>query len=148
MTFWIDQDNNLHDDMDGEAITLPIWPLDMIEITQQEAGALLAPTPAQLLEQKVGVLKEFISLRERIVSVLTGIAGRTQRAGDLTSALACDAAAESFIGIENTPAFIAAPDSKTAQAIILAASQSIAATLTKASPSAAEQFAAMKLIYP
>ena len=134
--------------MDGQALFLPAWPQGAVQITQAEADILLAPTPAQLLEQKAAVIKEFVSLRERIISVLTGIAGRMQRAGDLTSSLACDAAAESFIGIENTPAIIAAPDGQAVQAIILAAYKSIATTLTAASPSAAEQFAAMRLIYP
>jgi len=111
-------------------------------------GGVWTPSPAQLLADKAAVLKTFVSLRVTIVSVLAAIAGRMQRAGDMTSALACDVASTSFIGIENTPAFIAAPDAPTAQAVILIAYQTIAATLNASSPTAAAEFVAMGLTYP
>jgi hypothetical protein len=148
MALWKNLNNQIHDDMDGVALSYPNWPQQgMVKITQQEADVLLAPTAEQLLEQKTDVLKTFISLRATIVNVLSAIAGRMERAGDMSSALACDAAATSFINIENTAEFIAATDAPTAQAVIITAYKTIAATLAKSSPISAAQFEAMGFSY-
>lgn len=48
---WKDSNNGIHDDMDGEALLLPIWPQGMVQITQAEAEALLAPPPLTLAQQ-------------------------------------------------------------------------------------------------
>ena len=41
MTIWQNQiDNSLHDDMNGEALNLPIWPQGMIQLTDSEVEAI------------------------------------------------------------------------------------------------------------
>jgi len=44
MTLWFNTaDNSIHDDMNGEALSLPSWPKGMSPITQAEANAILNP---------------------------------------------------------------------------------------------------------
>jgi hypothetical protein len=51
MALWKNpQDNSVHDDMDGTALSLPIWPQGMVQITQAEADVLLAPPPPTLAQ--------------------------------------------------------------------------------------------------
>jgi len=145
---WKDLNNKVHDDMGGEALYLPSWPQNMIQITQQEADALRALTPAQLLEQKAAVLKTFVSIRATMISVLSVIAGKKGRAGHSPDAQACDAACTSLQEIESNPAIIAATDGATTKAAILSAYQIIAATLNVSSPSSAAEFVAIGLTYP
>ena len=67
MTLWIDSNNQLHDDMDGEALTLPIWPKGMTIATQAQIDAQLAaytvaiaspaPDPIAVLQQQVADLQ-------------------------------------------------------------------------------------------
>jgi len=48
MTLWIDSNNQLHDDMDGAALSLPAWPQGMMQATTAQIAALNpAPTLAQ-----------------------------------------------------------------------------------------------------
>lgn len=142
------QDNSVHDDMDGKALLLPTWPKNMVQITQSEADALLAPTAEQLLVKKDEILKHFVKLRMEIISALSMIAGKMQRTGDSTAALACDTALTSFMDIENTPEFIAAKDDKTAQTVIRTAYQTIVDTLTLSSSVAASEFSKFGFTYP
>ena len=56
MTIWKNPtDNSLHDDMNGEALTLESWPKGMTQLTDAEVSAIQAAaqvlTPAQLLAQ-------------------------------------------------------------------------------------------------
>ena len=67
MSIWIDSNNQLHDDMDGEALTLPIWPKGMTIATQAQIDAQLAaytvaienaaPDPIAVLQQQVADLQ-------------------------------------------------------------------------------------------
>ena len=67
MSIWIDSNNQLHDDMDGEALTLPIWPKGMTIATQAQIDAQLAaytvaiaspaPDPIAVLQQQVSDLQ-------------------------------------------------------------------------------------------
>jgi len=44
MTLWFNTaDNSIHDDMNGEALSLTSWPKGMSPITQAEANAILNP---------------------------------------------------------------------------------------------------------
>lgn len=45
MTIWIDSNNQLHDDMNGQALTLPTWPSGMTIATQAQIDAILNPPP-------------------------------------------------------------------------------------------------------
>lgn len=51
MTIWIDSTNQLHDDMNGAALTLPIWPQGMTQATAAQIAAITNPplTQAQQL---------------------------------------------------------------------------------------------------
>lgn len=40
MGLWKDSENNIYDDMDGEAIGLPSWPEGLVSITEQEADGI------------------------------------------------------------------------------------------------------------
>ena len=43
MTIWIDSTNQLHDDMNGAALTLPIWPQGMTQATPAQITAITNP---------------------------------------------------------------------------------------------------------
>ncbi len=43
MALWKDVNGNLHDDMDGEALSLPNWPQGAIELTAEEAAIAQQP---------------------------------------------------------------------------------------------------------
>jgi len=43
MTIWIDSNNVLHDDMDGQALSLPSWPQGMTQATQEQITAITTP---------------------------------------------------------------------------------------------------------
>jgi hypothetical protein len=45
MAIWIDLNNNLHDDMNGEALSLPNWPEHMQLATQAQIDAITNPAP-------------------------------------------------------------------------------------------------------
>lgn len=45
MTLWIDSNNTLHDDMNGEALSLPSWPKGMTQATQAQIDAIRNPIP-------------------------------------------------------------------------------------------------------
>ena len=53
MTLWIDSNNQLHDDMDGTALSLPSWPQGMTQATPAQITAITNPPPtqAQLIAQ-------------------------------------------------------------------------------------------------
>lgn len=59
MAIWIDSNNNLHDDMNGEALALPNWPMHLQLATQAEIDAITnpAPTTQQLHEALVANAK-------------------------------------------------------------------------------------------
>ena len=48
MALWKDASGGIHDDADGSALDLPSWPQGLTQITQAQADALNAPTPAQV----------------------------------------------------------------------------------------------------
>lgn len=49
-------DNSLHDDMDGLALAMPIWPVGMVELTDAQVAAARAPTLAQARAIQVAIL--------------------------------------------------------------------------------------------
>lgn len=59
MAIWIDSNNNLHDDMNGEALLLPNWPMHLQLATQAEIDAITnpAPTTQQLHDDLVASAK-------------------------------------------------------------------------------------------
>jgi hypothetical protein len=55
---YISQDNKLHDDADGFALTLPSWPQDARLATEEEIAAIQNPpeTPEQIIARLEGAL--------------------------------------------------------------------------------------------
>ena len=53
MALWIDSKNTLHDDMNGEALSLPMWPQGMTLATPAQISAIQNPplTQAKILAQ-------------------------------------------------------------------------------------------------
>ena len=50
MTIWKNPtDNTLHDDMDGEALNLPVWPQGMIQLTDAEVEVIQSASNATQL---------------------------------------------------------------------------------------------------
>lgn len=54
MALWKDSNNQIHDDMDGEALALPSWPQGMTQLTPAEANALIS---AQAEEAQAALAK-------------------------------------------------------------------------------------------
>lgn len=88
MALWKDSSNQVHDDMDGEALSLPIWPQGMVQITQAEADALLAATDAELLAQAQASVNPIDVLRDTLIA--QGVL--TQDAIDATTTAAVNSA--------------------------------------------------------
>ena len=40
MAIWKDDNNQLHDDMDGQALLLPSWPKGMVQLTDEQVSAI------------------------------------------------------------------------------------------------------------
>lgn len=84
--------------------------------TQQRADAkaiadaydLNAPPPWAPI--KAALLDDLRSTREQIIDRLSGISGRRQRAGDLTTSQACDAAVLRLLDLTTRPDVLAATD--------------------------------------
>ena len=67
MTLWIDTGNNLHDDANGAALSLPSWPQGMTIATPAQLAAIaaaqaavmenLTPDPIAVLQQQVADLQ-------------------------------------------------------------------------------------------
>lgn len=53
MAIWKDVNNVLHDDMGGEALTLPGWPTGMMLLTDEEVAVVRNPTTAQLMSSEL-----------------------------------------------------------------------------------------------
>lgn len=47
MTIWIDSNNILHDDMEGEALNLPNWPIGMTKATVEQINPTITLAAAQ-----------------------------------------------------------------------------------------------------
>jgi hypothetical protein len=58
-------DNSIHDDMNGEALALPVWPQGMVQITQAEAEALLAPPPLTSVQKRAAIDAQISTLEEQ-----------------------------------------------------------------------------------
>ena len=68
MPLWKDSNNVVHDDDEGRALSLPIWPQGMVQITQSEADALLAPPPltlAQIQAQLEAAVQTYIDSKAK-----------------------------------------------------------------------------------
>ena len=66
MALWKNlQDNSIHDDMDGQALSLPTWPKNMERITQEEADALLAPPPLTPQQQRDAIDAQIYTLEQQ-----------------------------------------------------------------------------------
>jgi len=53
MTLWIDINGYLHDDMNGDALTLPSWPKGMTQATAAQVQAIQNPSLTQAQVQAV-----------------------------------------------------------------------------------------------
>lgn len=56
MALWIDSTNQLYDDMDGAALSLPSWPKGLTQATQAQVNAIRATKPAPLPQQAQAAL--------------------------------------------------------------------------------------------
>ena len=65
MALWKDSNNAVHDDMNGEALSLSIWPQGMVQITQAEADALLAPAPLTAADKRAAIDAQITSLEQQ-----------------------------------------------------------------------------------
>lgn len=74
MAIWQDSQGNLHDDMEGAALTLAAWPQGMTLLTDAEVAAARAPTPAQAHAQ-------LQASAQALLDVITGQRGQFARAG-------------------------------------------------------------------
>lgn len=58
MALWIDSNGNLHDDMDGEALSLAAWPQGMTLATPNQIAAAIAQSPIPLKKQAFSELEK------------------------------------------------------------------------------------------
>lgn len=65
MALWKDSNNVVHDDDEGRALSLPIWPQGLVQITQAEADALLAPPPLTVAQKKQAVQDQITALEQQ-----------------------------------------------------------------------------------
>lgn len=83
-------DNSLHDDMGGQALSLPVWPKDAVPISDEEADAIRAviaaanvPPINSLKTNSIGKVKE---LRRVVFASLAGLQSEALASGDLETA--------------------------------------------------------------
>ena len=50
MALWIDSNNQLHDDDNGAALSLPVWPQGMTQATAAQIAAINAPKPPSVAD--------------------------------------------------------------------------------------------------
>jgi hypothetical protein len=66
MALYKDSNGNLHDDMDGTALSLPVWPKDAVLVTDEEATQIRDEqmqkqmAPVQEIVDPVQKLKDFL----------------------------------------------------------------------------------------
>lgn len=74
MALWKDSSNQIHDDMDGEAMALPSWPQGMTQISHSEADAITSAqaAAAQAAQAK---LPDPAGFEKAIKSAVGGILG-------------------------------------------------------------------------
>lgn len=65
MSLWKDSNNEIHDDSDGAALSLPIWPQGMVQITQAEADALRDPPPLTSVQKRAAIDAQITSLEQQ-----------------------------------------------------------------------------------
>lgn len=65
MSLWKDISGRVHDDMNGEALSLPVWPQGMTQITQKEADALLAPSPMTSAQKRAAIDAQIATLEQQ-----------------------------------------------------------------------------------
>lgn len=141
MTLWKDENGNIHDDMNGEALSNPLWPSGLVQITLEEAELIRATkTSEQIAEAIKSGLSTARQMRETILNRLSGIAGRYQRAGDVGAASACDAAQEALLNITKLPAVLAATNELALKTAILTEYRNIAGGLAVSAPYAVAAF--------
>ena len=97
MTIWIDSNNTLHDDMDGAALTLPIWPQGMTQATPAQIAAITNPPLTQAQQLAIyngaiqGVLDAYaVSKQYDNMNTMVGYVASTnaQFKSDATAAIA------------------------------------------------------------
>lgn len=108
-------------------------PLDAVEITAEAHAALLAGQatgkaiaadaqgrpvlqdrpPLPFAQAKLAEFTTFRAVRGKMLDCLSGMAGRFSRAGDPTSALACDVLAQGLLDLPAHPSVAAALDAAT-----------------------------------
>lgn len=67
MALWIDSNNTLHDDMDGQALSLPVWPQGMTLATPAQIQAIQNPplTVVQIQAQLESEVQTYIDSKAK-----------------------------------------------------------------------------------
>ena len=116
-----------------------VVPADYTEVDEQTYLTESSPVVSES-DLMLGVMRRFRDLRAKMCDALGSIAGRMQRAGDTSSALALDAAAASLLNIPAQPSVMSATTAKQLELAIVTEYRTIAQTLTTTSPAAAIEF--------
>lgn len=74
MSVWQDANSGLHDDMNGEALSLPSWPQGMTQLTQAEADAIIS-AQAAAAQAAQARLADPLGFEKAIKSAVGGILG-------------------------------------------------------------------------
>lgn len=74
MALWKDSSNQIHDDMDGEAMALPSWPQGMTQISHSEADAITS-AHAAAAQAALAKFPDPAGFEQAIKSAVGGILG-------------------------------------------------------------------------
>ena len=85
MAIWQATDGSLHDDMNGEALSLPIWPKGMTPLTDDQVSSILAANTAA---QAVAAANEPPSLQQQIADLQAQLAAIANTNPTMAAAMA------------------------------------------------------------
>lgn len=106
MPLWKDSNNILHDDMDGEALSLPSWPAGLIQVTPAEADTIRAaaiaamppiPDPAAFEQSLKSAIGGILAANTLAVAYPLFFGSIQSQAWDDVQAMLVDAKAKSAI---------------------------------------------------
>jgi len=117
----------------------------LVDLTPDEILASELAKDNESAADKLSILSQGRAIREIALNRLTGIADRASRAGDITTASACDAAAISLLNITSLQSVINATDGPTTKIALLFVWKQIAAQLAAATPAAVTAFTGLDI---
>ena len=117
MALWINEKNEIHDDMDGEALELPSWPAGLRKLGEEEAAAL------RVVEWSPdALLGKFRDARETVLNRLAGI-WIFSTSDEVKSA--CSSARAALLSLPESKGVVSAKDDASLKLAILAAYKEI-----------------------